>query len=102
VVRFEEPRRDLPEFCSVSSMNIHVASKCLSRSELSPAEAASVILGRPWDQPSFVILVVIHDDSVVTITVFSFFFLGFVSVTKTCQMCSLHIFQQMMINAGGE
>lgn len=98
MVRFEEPRRDLSEFCSVSSMDIHVASKCLSRSKLSPAEAASVVLGRPWDQPSFVILVVIHDDSVVTnISVFFFFFLGFVCVAETCQMCPLHILQQMMM-----
>lgn len=96
VLRFEEPRRDLSEFCSVSSMDIHVASKCLSRSKLSPTEAASVVLGRPWDQPSFVILVMIHDDSVVTISVFSFF-LSCASVAETCQMCPLHILQQMVI-----
>lgn len=40
MVRFNKPRKDLPEFCSVSFVNIHVASKCLSGSKLSTAEAA--------------------------------------------------------------
>ena len=77
-------------------MNIHVSSKCLSRSKIPPAEAASVVLGRPWDQPSFIAIVEIHDDSVVTISV-TFFFLGFVFAAETCQMCPLHFLQQMLM-----